>query len=83
MGMQANEQHLSLSRGERELVLELLDGGTDMALAERLVVSVWTVRSRLRSLYQRTQMKRVTLAVWASRHRNCCLNDSQPRLQQP
>ena len=61
-----NTESREFTRGEMEVLRQLVKGSTDQEIADRLYVSVWTVRTRVQSLLQKTGYKnRVELAVKA------------------
>lgn len=69
---------------ESDILVRLVDGGTILEIADDLGIRVTTARMHVRHLHVSVGSRTLHgLAVWAIRHRECCLRgDPHPTFDQ-
>lgn len=69
-------RHVPITPRQRQVLGRLLDGVTVQEIADTLHISVNTARMHIKNMHATTQTRTLHgLALWAIRHRDCCLSD--------
>lgn len=67
--------HALLTKKERQVVALLLKRAAPAVIAERLSISVYTVRAHIRAIHLKTETHdMVSLVMWGLLHLDCCVS---------